>query len=237
MNTTVATSSLAVFLCPSEVNPQPFDSDLGTTGVNSYGWCLGDWYVWGGFAMLPNRTAFSPNRSRRQAEFTDGMSWTLLASEVRARQFERTDCGGLSGIINPRDVPSPATPPGGIPGLGDGSTCKQSNGGHTAWADGQVDQTGMTTAWSPNTKVYQQSSSTVFDNDLDDQVDLDLIGIRESHGGPTFAAVTSRSYHPGGVNALFGNGSVRFVKGSVDGSVWRALGSVAGGEIISSSDF
>ena len=27
-----------------------------------------------------------------------------------------------------------------------------------------------------------------------------------------FAAITSRSYHPGGVNALFGAGSVRFIK-------------------------
>jgi prepilin-type processing-associated H-X9-DG protein len=95
----------------------------------------------------------------------------------------------------------------------------------------------MTTAWAPNTQVYAQGTSTFFDNDLDDQVDLDLIGISESQGGPTFAAVTSRSYHPGGVNALFGDGSVRFVKSTLDGSVWRALGSVAGGEIVSASDF
>jgi prepilin-type processing-associated H-X9-DG protein len=51
--------------------------------------------------------------------------------------------------------------------------------------------------------------------------------------GPTFAAITSRSYHPGGVNALLADGSVRFIKSSIAGSVWRALGSINGGEVIS----
>ena len=63
-------------------------------------------------------------------------------------------------------------------------------------------------------------------------MDLDLNGKNEENGGPTFAAITSRSYHPGGVNALLGDGSVKFVKGTVDGMVWRALGTVAGGEVV-----
>ncbi|MFO0950275.1 MAG: H-X9-DG-CTERM domain-containing protein [Isosphaeraceae bacterium] len=55
---------------------------------------------------------------------------------------------------------------------------------------------------------------------------------RERTGGPTFAAVTARSYHPGGVNMLLGDGSVRFAKSTTDGLVWRALGTVAGGEVV-----
>lgn len=44
----------------------------------------------------------------------------------------------------------------------------------------------------------------------------------------------SRSRHPGGVNTLFGDGSVRFVKNSINPATWVALGSMAAGEVISS---
>jgi prepilin-type processing-associated H-X9-DG protein len=45
------------------------------------------------------------------------------------------------------------------------------------------------------------------------------------------------SRHPGGVNVLFGDGSVKFVKNSVNLQVWRALGTRAGGEVISADSF
>ena len=44
------------------------------------------------------------------------------------------------------------------------------------------------------------------------------------------------SHHPGGVNVLFLDGSVHFVKETIDRSTWRALGTRAGGEVISASD-
>jgi prepilin-type N-terminal cleavage/methylation domain-containing protein/prepilin-type processing-associated H-X9-DG protein len=43
----------------------------------------------------------------------------------------------------------------------------------------------------------------------------------------------ARSYHNGGVNAALADGSVRFFANSMDLSTWRALGTRAGGEIIS----
>ena len=39
------------------------------------------------------------------------------------------------------------------------------------------------------------------------------------------------SQHTGGVNALFGDGSVRFLRNSIDAFTWTALGTRAGGEI------
>ena len=45
------------------------------------------------------------------------------------------------------------------------------------------------------------------------------------------------SYHPGGVNVLLGDGSVRFIKDSIALSVWRALSTRNGGEIVGGSDY
>lgn len=43
---------------------------------------------------------------------------------------------------------------------------------------------------------------------------------------------TARSLHPGGVNVGLGDGSVRFVKDSIVPSVWRAIGTRNGGELV-----
>ncbi|QDV32754.1 DUF1559 family PulG-like putative transporter [Tautonia plasticadhaerens] len=51
------------------------------------------------------------------------------------------------------------------------------------------------------------------------------------------AIVSARSDHPGGVNVLLGDGSVRFVKDSVNLEAWRALGTRNGGEVISADQF
>lgn len=44
---------------------------------------------------------------------------------------------------------------------------------------------------------------------------------------------SSRSAHPGGVNVGLADGSVRFIRNGVSLEVWRALGTKAGGEVIS----
>jgi prepilin-type N-terminal cleavage/methylation domain-containing protein/prepilin-type processing-associated H-X9-DG protein len=49
--------------------------------------------------------------------------------------------------------------------------------------------------------------------------------------------VSARSYHPGGVNVLLGDGSVKFIKDSVALPTWRALGTRAGGEAISADQY
>ena len=64
-----------------------------------------------------------------------------------------------------------------------------------------------------------------------------LVTIDEDQGGPVFASINADSYHPGGVNGLMGDGSVRFFKNSINGPIWRALGSIAGGEVISADSY
>jgi prepilin-type N-terminal cleavage/methylation domain-containing protein/prepilin-type processing-associated H-X9-DG protein len=49
--------------------------------------------------------------------------------------------------------------------------------------------------------------------------------------------IAARSKHPGGVNALLADGSVRFVKDSTNVLVWQALGSRNGGEVSSADAY
>ncbi len=234
-NTTVSGLSLSAFLCPSEPNTQPFttvpdfislppDGSLGMKlGVVSYAWCMGDWYVWGGCGgAVQNRSAFGPNRSRRLAEFTDGLGQTLMASEVKTYQKHLMP-GSLANVQSPASIPAPdADPYTAVPEY---LSCTAVDvGGHTVWADGSVSETGFTTAWTPNRTILGGPGRNV---------DMDIIARDEGAGGPTYAAHTARSYHPGGVNALFGDGSVHFIKNSINGRTWRALGTVAGGEVLS----
>jgi prepilin-type N-terminal cleavage/methylation domain-containing protein/prepilin-type processing-associated H-X9-DG protein len=227
LNTTVAGLTVSVLLCPSEPKQQVAQHGFGLAGVSSYGFCMGDWYVWGGFSSPPNRSAFTTNLSRRWADFTDGSSSTLLASEAKTYQPYLRDCGGLSNIQSYANIPSPdANPLDVAPEYGSGP-CSLATSGHSEWIDGHVHQTGFTTAWPPNKKTPGGAS----------RVDSDLSGVRELNGGPTYAAITARSFHPGGVNALLGDGSVRFVKDTVSGQTWRALGTIAGGELVSADAY
>ena len=52
--------------------------------------------------------------------------------------------------------------------------------------------------------------------------------------GVVYAA---RSRHPGGVNSLFCDGSVQFIKNSINLFTWQALCSSQGGEVISSDSY
>ncbi len=224
-NNTVARQSMGMYLCPSEVDPRPAAANVGISNVTNYGFCMGDWFVWGGFRGPENREAFGPNRSRRWADFSDGMSQTMLAAEVKAKQPLYRDCGGLSRVNQPQTVPDPSADPSQfLPEIQGGGPC-EFKASHSEWTDGQAHHAGFTTAFTPNRRVPGTDPQGRAG-------DFDITGQREKRGGPTFAVITSRSYHPGGVNLLFGDGGVKFIKNSVHGATWRALGTVAGGEVL-----
>ncbi len=54
---------------------------------------------------------------------------------------------------------------------------------------------------------------------------------------PSRIMTTANSRHPGGVNVAMADGSVRFVKDTVNLAAWRALGTRNGGEIVSADAF
>ncbi len=51
------------------------------------------------------------------------------------------------------------------------------------------------------------------------------------------AAITATSNHPGGVQVAFGDGSVKFIKDSINPATWWALGTRAGKEVISADAY
>ena len=57
----------------------------------------------------------------------------------------------------------------------------------------------------------------------------------QANDSGSYAATRSR--HPGGVDCLFGDGSVHFIKNSINGPTWIQLGSINGGEVISSDQY
>jgi prepilin-type N-terminal cleavage/methylation domain-containing protein/prepilin-type processing-associated H-X9-DG protein len=240
-NATAVAQQLSVFICPSEINPQAFatTSTTGVTttfGVSNYGWCEGTWYSFGGFAGGgPNPSAFGPNASRGFASFTDGLSNTMFGAEVKAYTTVYHDCGsvpapGPTGPTAYPDVPTVLATIAAAPAAG----CRLATGpstmlggGHTHWCNGNSFYDGFTTALPPNTRSPAGTPA----------LDSDMTSEDEDDGGPTYGAVTSRSYHPAGVNALFADGSVHSIKNSIGVQTWRALGTVAGGEVISSDSY
>jgi len=62
-------------------------------------------------------------------------------------------------------------------------------------------------------------------------------GVNDTSWGGIGAAITATSNHPGGVNVAFADGSVKFVKDSINVQTWWALGSRDGGEIVSADSY
>ena len=163
------------------------------------------------------------------------MSNTLLGAEVKTYTPAYHDCGavpppGPTGPYSYPDVPTVLASVAAAPTSG----CKFATapsgmlgGGHTHWCNGNSFYDGFTTALPPNT--MSPAGTPALDSDMSSE--------DEDDGGPTYASVTSRSYHPGIVNALFADGSVHFVKNSINFPTWRALGTVGGGEVISSDSY
>ena len=205
--------------------------------MSSYGWCGGTFYTFGGFACAtPTPSAFGPNLNRTFASFTDGLSQTVLAAEVKTYTPAYHDCGA---IPPPLAGSTAATYPAIADVLASvaaapASGCKvvaappgTPGGGHTRWANGDAFHDGFTTALPPNTRSPLNGVAP----------DGDMLSIDEDDGGPSYASVTSRSHHPGGVNVLLGDGSVRFVKNSVNLQTWRLLGTVGSGEVVSADAY
>jgi prepilin-type N-terminal cleavage/methylation domain-containing protein/prepilin-type processing-associated H-X9-DG protein len=239
-NMTISQTTISTLICPSEFNTQQSQTVDGIFSVTNYAWNNGDWYVWGGYNTMLTRGAFAPNYSRRIAEFRDGLSQTLFGSEVKTNTPVMRHCypagsgQSPSGFV-PGFPPPPLQSAAIVQQIASSASCTPQLSGHTRWPDGKVPDGGFTTALPPNAKIQLNPIPPIFVGP--NQMDVDLVTIDENDGGPTYAAVTARSYHPNGVNVLLGDGSVRFIQNSINPAIWRALGTVFGREVVSQTDF
>lgn len=207
---------LSVFLCPS-AEPAPSRSTVswGGPGTN-YAWNSGStvrtaWSVTGSnfTGMICNVTTI------RMTGVKDGLSNTLLASEIISgtgsnsgnvqypQDFAYVGDGALSAIADPH-FPTQAelTTVGTTTPVG-----KRGNNG-TLWAWYSHGQSLLNTAAPPN---WEHPST----------------GGNCCPGGAHdwgWGIIPPRSYHTGGVNAVLGDGSVRFIRDNVQLITFQRLG-------------
>ncbi len=67
--------------------------------------------------------------------------------------------------------------------------------------------------------------------------DTDTSGDPAKYYVTPMGSVPPNSFHSGGVNEAFADGSVRFIKNTISPTTWFALGSRAGGEVISADSY
>jgi hypothetical protein len=215
---------LPIFQCPSDPNVGRLHEEAVKPSVCpiSYGFNHGTWLVADPATRRNSDGVFFPKSFLRLAAVTDGTSQTILASEVKAWQPLLRNGG------SPLDK-MPNTPAELILMMQSAPEFREN--GHTEWPEGRVHQTGFTSTMAPNTKVM-----ITVDGKLRD---LDYSSWEEGADGtltPTYAAVTSRSYHTGLVQAVHLDGSVRTYSNSIDLLSWRSLSTRAGGEIIKDTE-
>jgi len=211
------TKDIANWLCPS---------DPGVTsayGRTNYALSVGDTYRNHAYNTSSNtRGAFRAGAGRNLSALTDGTSKTLLMAE-RAQgsspDFVRTGIAHTIDLDN--NAPTICTAQ-----VTDGKyTGNKIAKAGTRWTDRAGAFTIVSTVLPPNGASCVNSNSENSDD----------------------ALLTASSYHPGGVNVLLGDASVRFVYETIDCGnagtaqpttgaspygVWGAMGTISGGESV-----
>lgn len=211
-----------VFRCPSDPGAYRLrhpDGGKSRLYPTTYGFNMGTWFVYDPQTRRGGDGMFFPNSHLPLSAVRDGTSNTLLASEVHAWQPYTRNGGPPTTAIPPTAEAAAAI-------VLSGPDYKDT--GHTEWPDGRVHHTGFTAAMPPNTRVMATIDGNLVDADYNSWQE----GRDGNLGNPTYAVITSRSHHPGVVQSVFVDGSVRPVSETIDRDVWRALATRAGGEVV-----
>ncbi len=204
-NQTAVTTRIAAFLCPSDTD---LIADGGQMGHNSYRACAGT-KPYNLAADSPDGTgrndgAFWFQSAIRTAMLTDGTSNTAIFSERCLGTFPRPDPRADYYLTDP----SPAD-------------CDRADPVATPRAENPLEQSGG--RWSDGNVCYAR-----YQHILPPNRNSCYLGGIVDNDGPILTTASSR--HNGGVNLATADGSVRFVKESINVKVWSAFGSIASGD-------
>jgi len=216
------------YVCPSDPKSDRA-RDTGTNGIflmpTCYGFNFGTWLVYNPATGQGGDGIAFPNSRIRISSITDGTSNTLLASEVHA-WTAYTRNGGPPSTTVPGNAATVALY--AASGLKDRILPATQDGtGHTEWANGHSHHSGFTTTLTPNSNVIFVDAGVTYRN-------TDYASRQEGSNttSVSYSALNSRSYHTGIVQSALCDGSVRSFSSNIDLSIWRALGTRDGGEVL-----
>ncbi|HVX09793.1 MAG TPA: DUF1559 domain-containing protein [Pirellulales bacterium] len=207
---------IPTFGCPSDPGNVATPDPPYTRYPVSYAFNYGTWLIYNWTTGTAGDGAFTINNSLRTSAYLDGMTNTLCAAEVFATGTY------LRNSLNPNTAGAAIPPPTTIASLG--GTFKTN--GHLDWNSPQCAETGFTTAYTPNTLVAYSSGGVNYNIDFNSNTES------ATTTGLTYAAFTSRSYHPSIVNVLLMDGSVRTIADEIAQNIWWAIGTRAGKEAV-----
>jgi prepilin-type N-terminal cleavage/methylation domain-containing protein/prepilin-type processing-associated H-X9-DG protein len=220
-NWTVNVTQFAAFVCPSDGNQPSGTSTLNgvtaTVGSHNYPNNLGTWTGFNGGSFDGPAHQLGTNRGGivTLAMITDGTSNTIILSEFVRGTGSTASPLGKYGIY--RGTLSAATPPSyTIDALA--ADCQKA----TVLVDARKGTEWMqqnTSRGGGYSHVMTPNKQACYWSDASASKYQTIIG--------------ASSNHPGGVNAAFLDGTVRFVKDSVSPQTWRAVATFGKGEVIS----
>ena len=254
-NSTVTTSTLGVLICPSESKLVPLRLFAGSKyyGSTSY---MGN-YGGPGPISLMSGTIIPVNNSAigtlnggpnlfpgaqwgpiTLAAITDGTSNTGLISE---RMLGRSGTPSNINAAGPDRLRCTIhAPVGAAAGSGYNAalamqqSCANAPGTTTLRFCGTNGQ--MWAATYPSWLTISSYNHFGTPNQIQCTNDTSDAGPATYYVTPQGSAPPS-SFHPGGVNVAFADGSVHFIKNTISAQSWWALGTRSGGEVISSDSY
>ena len=233
-NYTGASTVLGIFICPSDAPPKFYQVHYA---MHNYLLNVGTTYSVVQNPAPPLTGApdgvFFENSRIGPAQIRDGLSSTAAAAETIRSD---TDLGAgnppLNGFVITGDNASPTTNP---PITDDASYASQCLATPTP-AHFQVSRGSKWMYGAPGHTLYNHRR-TPNDPRYDCRGGLPHSIRSDPVWNMLSLNITSRSNHPGGVQALFCDGHVQFVKNSVSLGVWQGLGTRNGQEVLSATDY